>query len=213
MRDGIIAYGPCILTHASNVRRPNPDHRVHERRRATPKRAASTRRRPRSPRPTPTAVRRSAWCCCAASTSADSCFTRTTRAARRASSTPTRTRALCFHWPTLEEQIRDRGSGRAPAGRRIRRLLRRPPARQPARRVDVGAERGPRLARAVRRRVRRDRSAVRGPTRPPPAVLGRLSHLEPTQHRVLVRAHVDRLHDRILYVREGAAWTIHRLYP
>ncbi len=23
----------------------------------------------------------------------------------------------------------------------------------------------------------------------------------------------DRLHDRILYVREGAAWKVHRLYP
>ena len=50
--------------------------------------------------------------------------------------------ALCFHWPTLEEQIRIEGAVERAAGRRVRRLLRRPSARQPDRRLGVGAERG-----------------------------------------------------------------------
>ncbi len=161
-------------------------HPIQDRRRARRRRATSTPHRSRSPPRTPTAGPRSASCSCAAWTSAGSCSTPTTGAGRGSDLDANPYAALCFHWPTLEEQIRIEGAITRAAARRVRRLLRRPTARKPARRLDLGAERDPRVARKVRRTVRRDRSPLRRPASPPPAALGRLPH-RPVAHRILVR--------------------------
>ena len=63
--------------------------------------------------------------------------------------------ALCFHWPTLEEQIRVEGAVTRLPGDESDAYFAIPAARQPARRVDVGAERAPGVARNVRCGVRR----------------------------------------------------------
>ena len=54
--------------------------------------------------------RASASCCSRASTSADSCSTRTTRAAKGRELLATKRAALCFHWQLLEVQVRVEGT-------------------------------------------------------------------------------------------------------
>ena len=96
-----------------------------------------------------------------------------------------------------------RGRGRAPAGRRVRRLLRADA------RAEASSARGPRRkARSWTSRetfdaeYARDRSALRRPASPPPAILGRLPH-RPVAHRVLVRTDRPAARSDSVHARRG----------
>ena len=84
--------------------------------------------------------------------------------------------ALCFHWPTIEEQIRIEGTvERLPAEESDAYFSGRPRGSQ-TRRMGVGTERGAGIARHLRGGSPRDRSAVRRSAGAPAAVLGRVPH-------------------------------------
>lgn len=119
--------------------------------------------------------------------------------------------ALCFHWPTLEEQIRVEGS--------IDRL---PPDESDA--YFAGRPRGSQLGAwasaqseilASRETFDEEYAAVEarfaGQPVPRPPFWGGY-RIDPARIEFWY-GRSDRLHDRILYVREGPNWMIHRLYP
>ena len=92
--------------------------------------------------------------------------------------------ALCFHWPTLEEQIRIEGSSRTCLRSGVGRVLLRPAARQPDWRVGVGPEPGARLARHLDQRYEETERRFAGRPGDPPSLLGRLPP-DPGAHGVL----------------------------
>jgi pyridoxamine 5'-phosphate oxidase len=119
--------------------------------------------------------------------------------------------ALCFHWPKLEEQIRVEGS--------VERL---PPDESDA--YFAGRPRGSQLGAwtseqseilASREKFDEEYAATEarfaGQLVPRPPFWG--GYLIAPSRIEFWYGRTDRLHDRILYVREGMAWTIQRLYP
>lgn len=119
--------------------------------------------------------------------------------------------ALCIHWHTLEEQIRIEGAverlsdpesdayfATRPRGSQLGAWVSRQSAVLPAREV---------LEEEYRATEKRFEG---GPVPRPPFWGG--YRLIPDQIEFWY-GRPDRLHDRLLYRREGDGWTIHRLYP
>ena len=119
--------------------------------------------------------------------------------------------ALCFHWPTLEEQIRVEGA-----------VSRLPPDESDA--YFAGRPRGSQLgawtsaqSEILESREKFDEeyaeteARFEGQTVPRPPFWGGF-RIDPSRIEFWY-GRTDRLHDRILYVREGASWKVHRLYP
>jgi pyridoxamine 5'-phosphate oxidase len=119
--------------------------------------------------------------------------------------------ALCLHWPTLEEQIRIEGSVvRLPADESDAYFAGRPRASQ------LGAwasEQSTVLpARSVlEERIRDVESQFEGRTVPRPPFWGGF-RVVPDRIEFW-RGGNDRLHDRIVYVRDGDGWRTHQLFP
>jgi len=119
--------------------------------------------------------------------------------------------ALCFHWPTLEEQIRVEGA-----------VSRLPPDESDA--YFAGRPRGSQLgawtsaqSEILESRTKFDEeyaateARFEGQTVPRPPFWGGF-RIDPSRIEFWY-GRTDRLHDRILYVREGASWQVKRLYP
>jgi pyridoxamine 5'-phosphate oxidase len=119
--------------------------------------------------------------------------------------------ALCFHWPTLEEQIRVEGSvERLPDEESDAYFASRPRGSQ------IGAwasdQSAVLLAReALEERYRELERQYEGRPVPRPPFWGGY-RLAPSQIEFWY-GRPDRLHDRIRYTREGESWRIERLYP
>jgi pyridoxamine 5'-phosphate oxidase len=119
--------------------------------------------------------------------------------------------ALCFYWPTLDEQIRAEGS--------VRRLesdesdayfVTRPRGSQLG--AWASTQSAPLPSREALEAKYRDVESRfgDGPVPRPPFWGG--FRLIPDRVEFWY-GRPDRLHDRVLYVRDGATWTIERLYP
>ena len=119
--------------------------------------------------------------------------------------------ALCFHWPTLEEQIRVEGIvDRLPSDESDAYFAGRPRGSQiGAWASDQSAELTSREALEERYREIERRFQDRDVRRPPFWGGFRLS---PTLVE-LWYGRPDRLHDRVVYTRDGDGWRITRLFP
>lgn len=118
---------------------------------------------------------------------------------------------LCFHWPTLEEQIRIEGSVERLAGDESDAYF----AGRP-RGSQIGAWASAQ-SEVLGSREQFDaeyaatESRFDGQTVPRPPFWGGY-RLRPTQIEFWY-GRTSRLHDRILYVRKGTDWVVRRLYP
>jgi pyridoxamine 5'-phosphate oxidase len=119
--------------------------------------------------------------------------------------------ALCFHWPTLEEQIRVEGAvSRLPTGESDAYFAGRPRGSQLGAWTSAQSE-------ILESRAKFDEeyaateARFAGQTVPRPPFWGGFL-IDPSRIEFWY-GRTDRLHDRILYVREGASWKIQRLYP
>ena len=119
--------------------------------------------------------------------------------------------ALCFHWPTLDEQIRVEGTVELltpeesdayfesrPRGSQLGAWASEQSAVLPARE-------------ALEERYRETERRFEGQTVPRPSFWGGY-RLAPARIEFWY-GRPDRLHDRVLYTRAGGSWTIERLYP
>jgi len=119
--------------------------------------------------------------------------------------------AICIHWPTLEEQIRIEGSVvRVSAEESDHYFEQRPRGSQ------LGAwaseQSAPLSSREVlEEQYREIERRYEGQTVPRPPFWGGF-RLVPERIEFWF-GRPDRLHDRLVYTRDGAAWTIERLYP
>ncbi len=120
--------------------------------------------------------------------------------------------ALCFHWVTLDEQIRIEGRiERLPDAESDEYFAGRPRGSQLGAWASAQSEVLPTREtleekyREIERRFEHDAQVAR-----PPFWGG--YRLIP--HRIeFWYGRTDRLHDRVVYVKEGSAWRIERLYP
>jgi pyridoxamine 5'-phosphate oxidase len=119
--------------------------------------------------------------------------------------------ALCFHWPTLEEQIRVEG----------------PVERLPDAESDAyfgGRPRGSQIGawssaqsrvldsrETLEQRIKEAESRFAGQPVPRPPFWGGF-RLKPERLEFWY-GRQDRLHERVLYTREGDRWKVERLYP
>jgi pyridoxamine 5'-phosphate oxidase len=119
--------------------------------------------------------------------------------------------ALCLHWPTLEEQIRIEGSVvRLPADESDAYFASRPRASQ------IGAWASDQSAvlsdrRALEERFRGTASRFDGQPVPRPPFWGGF-RIVPDRIEFWYGG-ADRLHDRIVYLRDGDVWRTERLFP
>ena len=119
--------------------------------------------------------------------------------------------ALCIHWPTLEEQIRIEGSVvRVGADESDDYFGKRPRGSQ------LGAwasdQSAPLSSREVlEEKYREIERRYEGQTVPRPPFWGGF-RLVPERIEFWF-GRPDRLHDRLVYTRDGGGWTIERLYP
>jgi pyridoxamine 5'-phosphate oxidase len=119
--------------------------------------------------------------------------------------------SLCFHWPTLEEQIRIEGTvTRLPADESDAYFAGRPRGSQLGAWTSAQSE-----ELASREQFDQEYAATEarfaGQDVPRPPFWGGY-RLAPTQIEFWY-GRTSRLHDRILYVKEGRDWTVRRLYP
>ena len=133
----------------------------------------------------------------------------TSRKARELAANPRA--ALCLHWPTIEQQIRIEGAvGRLPADESDAYFAGRPRASQ------VGAWASDQSAVLSERaildeRIRGIEARFDGMPVPRPPFWGGFRVVPDRIEFWYGRS--DRLHDRIVYVREGDGWRIERLFP
>jgi pyridoxamine 5'-phosphate oxidase len=119
--------------------------------------------------------------------------------------------ALCFYWPTLDEQIRAEGSVERLGGEESDAyFVTRPRGSQ------LGAWASDQSARLESRetleaRYRDIEKRFEGVPVPRPPFWGGF-RLRPARVEFWY-GRPDRLHDRVLYVRDGDGWRIERLYP
>lgn len=119
--------------------------------------------------------------------------------------------ALCFYWPTLDEQIRAEGSVERLGGEESDAyFVTRPRGSQ------LGAWASDQSARLATRetleaRYRDVEKRFEGIPVPKPPFWGGF-RLRPARVEFWY-GRPDRLHDRVLYVRDGDRWQIDRLYP
>lgn len=119
--------------------------------------------------------------------------------------------AICIHWPTLEEQIRIEGSvvrigeeesnhyfGHRPRGSQLGAWASEQSAPLSSREI-------------LEEKYREIERRFEGQTVPRPSFWGGF-RLVPERIEFWF-GRPDRLHDRLVYTRDGAAWTIERLYP
>jgi pyridoxamine 5'-phosphate oxidase len=119
--------------------------------------------------------------------------------------------ALCFHWPTLDEQIRIEGPvERLPADESDAYFAGRPRGSQ------LGAWSSPQSQlmdgrETLERYIRDTEARFEGQPVPRPPFWGgfRIRH----ERVEFWTGRQDRLHDRVVYTRDGDAWTIERLFP
>ena len=159
----------------------------------------------------PTASRRSGWCCCAAPTSAASCFTPTTTAARRASSPRIRTPRCAFTGIRSRNRSASKAAvERLPNDESDAYFASRPRGSQLGAWVSDQSAVLP-SRESLEERYRETERQFEGQTVPRPPFWGGF-RLVPSRIEFWF-GRPDRLHDRLLYVREGDAWRIERLYP
>ena len=119
--------------------------------------------------------------------------------------------ALCFHWPTLDEQIRIEGPvERLPADESDAYFAGRPRGSQ------LGAWSSPQSQvlesrEVLERYVRETEARFEGQPVPRPPFWGgyRIRH----ERVEFWNGRPDRLHDRICYIRDGDDWRLERLFP
>lgn len=131
------------------------------------------------------------------------------RKAREMESNPTA--ALCAHWPLLERQVRIEGSvERIPTEESERYFATRPRGSRIGAWASKQSEILPSRER-LQERFRRARAEHAGGEVPLPPFWGgyvlRPSVIEFWQGKA------DRLHERLVFERDGQAWSTHRLYP
>jgi pyridoxamine 5'-phosphate oxidase len=119
--------------------------------------------------------------------------------------------ALCFHWPTLEEQIRIEGDvARLPAAESDEYFAGRPRGSQLGAWTSAQSD-----VLASREQFDEEYAATEarfaGRDVPRPPFWGGY-RLAPRQIEFWY-GRTSRLHDRILYVKEGSDWIVRRLYP
>ncbi len=119
--------------------------------------------------------------------------------------------ALCIHWPTLDEQIRIEGQvARVSAGESDAYFAARPRGSQLGAWASEQSEILP-SRETLEERYRDTERTFEGRAVERPAFWGGY-RIAP--HRIeFWYGRPDRLHDRVLYVRDGTAWRIERLYP
>ncbi len=119
--------------------------------------------------------------------------------------------ALCLHWPALEEQIRIEGTVvRLPADESDAYFAGRPRASQ----LGAWASEQSSVLRAqsvLEERLRDIESQFEGRPVPRPPFWGGFRVVPDTIE--FWHGGNDRLHDRIVYVREGDGWRTHKLFP
>ena len=119
--------------------------------------------------------------------------------------------ALCFHWPTLEEQIRIEGAvTRLPGDESDAYFASRPRGSQLG--AWTSAQSEPLESRETfDAEYEATEKRFAGVTVPRPPFWGGY-RIEPTRVEFWY-GRTSRLHDRILYLREGSRWKVTRLYP